>query len=220
MREKLIRLQAKKSTGRRSASEPVTCRPVLLFCVLTILLTACQLRPSVTLALLGDINLGRGVRPSANSFGFVTPYLRTADLALANLESPLTTYPPEKLASDKYNLCTLSAPPQHLADWGLDLLSLANNHRFDCGESSPSGTALLLEQVGLTPLGLTSEPILRQINGLTLAFFAFDDVLAPLDIESAAEAIARARSGGTLVIVSIHWGMEYQVAPSERQGGG
>src|ERR1043165_4295457 len=46
--------------------------------------------PSVTLALLGDVMLGRGVHPSSETFAYLKPYLISADLALANLESPLT----------------------------------------------------------------------------------------------------------------------------------
>jgi len=55
------------------------------------------------------------------------------------------------------------------------------------------------------------------VNGLPLTFLAFDDVSAPLDAGAAVDAIRSARQAGSLVIVSIHWGMEYQGGPSERQ---
>jgi len=192
-------------------------RLAVILCLLSLTLSACRPRRSVTLALLGDINLGRGGTPIADSFGFLTPYLSAADLALANLESPFCPSGDACVAGDGYNLCAPADRAAFLADWGLDLLSLANNHRFDCGEDGPLGTASLLENAGLTPVGLTAEPVFRQVNGLTLAFFAFDDILAPLDADAAAQSIRLAREEGALVIVSIHWGAEYQAAPTKRQ---
>jgi poly-gamma-glutamate capsule biosynthesis protein CapA/YwtB (metallophosphatase superfamily) len=50
-----------------------------------------------------------------------------------------------------------------------------------------------------------------------LGFLAFDDILAPHEISTATQAIQSARAEGKLVIVSIHWGAEYQQGPNERQ---
>lgn len=158
--------------------------------------------------------LGRGVTPGDSSLAYLAPYLRSSDLALANLESPLTTAPPIISA---YNLC---APPERvrfLAKSGLDLFSLANNHALDCGPQGLAETESTLVAAGLTPLGTQPLPIYRTINGLKLAFLAFDDVSAPLDVETATQVIQKAYDNGALVIVSIHWGMEYQGGASERQ---
>jgi hypothetical protein len=58
---------------------------------------------SVTLALLGDVMLGRDIHPGAETFAYLEPFLTSADLALANLESPLTTSPVE--TESPYALC-------------------------------------------------------------------------------------------------------------------
>ncbi len=158
--------------------------------------------------------LGRGVTPGDSSLAYLAPYLQSADLALANLESPLTTAPPIISA---YNLC---APPERvrfLAKSGLDLFSLANNHALDCGPQGLAETESTLVTFGLTPLGPQSVPVYRTINGIQLAFLAFEDVSAPLDVETATQVIQKAYDNGALVIVSIHWGMEYQGGASERQ---
>lgn len=158
--------------------------------------------------------LARGVTPGDSSLAYLEPYLRSADLALANLESPLTTAPP--LASG-YNLC---APPERvrfLAKSGLDLFSLANNHALDCGLQGLAETESTLVTFGLTPHGPQSVPVYRTINGIQLAFLAFDDVSALLDVETATQVIQKEYDTGALVIVSIHWGMEYQGGASERQ---
>ncbi|MEW6094277.1 MAG: CapA family protein [Chloroflexota bacterium] len=178
----------------------------------------------MTLALLGDINLGRGVHPSADSFAYLTSHLSAADLALANLESPLG----QDVAADTtgYNLCAPADRAAFLADWNLDLLSLANNHQNDCALSGGGNevsaavegrlaTQSILAAYGLTGLG--PEPPKLEINGLTLAFFAFDDISIPLDAVAAAQAIRFAHEEGALVVVSVHWGVEYQAAPTDWQ---
>ncbi len=156
--------------------------------------------------------LGRGVTPSADSLAYLTPDLSATDLALANLESPLTTAPSQ---TSGYSLC---APPERarlLVEAGLDLLSVANNHSLDCGPGGLAETESTLRAAGLTPLD--PQPVYLMINGLKLAFLAFEDVSAPLDVEAATQVIHEAHDSGALAIVSIHWGLEYQGGASGRQ---
>jgi poly-gamma-glutamate synthesis protein (capsule biosynthesis protein) len=61
------------------------------------------------------------------------------------------------------------------------------------------------------------EPVYREVNGLHLAFLAFEDISSPLDEDAAEQAIHSSRLTGALVVVSIHWGMEYQGGASNRQ---
>jgi poly-gamma-glutamate synthesis protein (capsule biosynthesis protein) len=183
---------------------------------LALLFTSCQSTyPAVTIALLGDLMIGRGTDPKPNSLAILTPYLSSSDLVLANLESPLTSDPP--VQSSAYNLCTSSSRANLLASWGFDLLSIANNHQYDCGPEGPSATRSALESVGITPIGSGMDPVRRVVNGLPLAFLAFDDVSSTLDVNSAIQEIHSERARGALVIVSVHWGMEYQGGVSDRQ---
>ena len=193
-------------------SQPATFRLVFF---LLIFLTACQPRQTVTLALLGDLMLGRGVDPKPASLAFLTPDLTAADLALANLESPLTSSLPA--VDSAYNLCAPSVRAELLPAWGLDMLSLANNHSLDCGSHGPADTAAALTAAGVMPIGSGPEPVYRDVNGLQLAFLAFDDVSSPVDAQAAVQAIRSVRASGVLVVVSIHWGAEYQGGASERQ---
>jgi poly-gamma-glutamate synthesis protein (capsule biosynthesis protein) len=189
----------------------------LLFALLLceILGTCASQAPTVRLALLGDIMIGRGVNPTSASLSYLEPDISSADLALANLESPLApTSPP---FGSGYNLCAPSARAALLAEWKLGLLSLANNHQLDCGEGGAAMTRSALAAVGITPIGPGMEPVFRKVHGLQLAFLAFDDVSSPLDIRSAAQAVRSARQTGAVVIVALHWGAEYQGGASERQ---
>ena len=183
---------------------------------LALLFTSCQSTyPAVTIALLGDLMIGRGMDPKPDSLAILTPYLSSSDLVLANLESPLTSEPP--VQSSAYNLCTSSSRANLLASWGFDLLSIANNHQYDCGPEGPSATRSALESVGITPIGSGMDPVRRVVNGLLLAFLAFDDVSLTLDVNSAIQEIRSERATGALVIVSVHWGMEYQGGVSDHQ---
>jgi len=196
-------------------------RPSFLFYLLLTILTAiflaaCQpARKTITLALLGDINLGRNVNPSAQSFDYLAPDLEAADLGLANLESPLSQRIPA--STSNYNLCAPAERADLLSEWGLDLLTLANNHSSDCGSDEAADTISALEKARITPIGPGVETVYRQVNGLRLAFLALDDVSSAVDVEAAKQAIRSAHEDGALVIVSIHWGMEYQEGASDRQ---
>ncbi|HMB24764.1 MAG TPA: CapA family protein [Anaerolineales bacterium] len=180
-----------------------------LLAFLLLILSGCQARPapSVTLALLGDVMLGRDVHPTPETFAYLQPSLTSADLALANLESPLTGEPVE--TGSAYALCAPPANVKYLADAGFDLLSLANNHRLDCGTKGLRETQTTLTNAGLGFIGPELEPVYRSVNGIQLAFLAFD-ATDRFDLEAAAKAVQSAQETGAIIVVSIHWGAEYQ----------
>jgi poly-gamma-glutamate synthesis protein (capsule biosynthesis protein) len=181
-------------------------------------LSACSPQSGkVTLALLGDINLGRGVSPTSASLAYLTPELRHTDLALANLESPLGEDDGTAAATGGYDLCAPASRAPLLADWGLDLLSLANNHALDCAPDSLAQTRTALESAGLATLLPNSAPVYRIVRGLRLAFLAFDDVSAPMNTQAAVGLIRAARGTGAVVTVAVHWGNEYQGGADDRQ---
>ncbi|MGZ6346048.1 MAG: CapA family protein [Anaerolineales bacterium] len=188
----------------------------LACCLIILFISGCQPKsPTITLALLGDLMLGRVVNPQPNSLAYLKPDLANADLVLANLESPLAQILPVTIST--YNLCALSERAEVLSDWGIDMVSVANNHNHDCGPNVAGETRAILENVGITSIGSRLEPVFRNINGLRLAFLAFDDISSELDSDAAAQAIQTARSTGAVVVVSMHWGAEYQSGVTDRQ---
>ncbi len=168
--------------------------------------------PTVTLALLGDVMLGRAVHPTSETFAYLEPHLTSADLALANLESPLTNSPVQ--TESPYALCASPDNVKYLVDAGFDLLAVANNHNLDCGVKGLSDTQSTLTENGLGFIG--SEPVYRSVKGIRLVFLAFD-ATARFDIETAIRAVRSARETGAVVIVSMHWGAEYQAGVSAGQ---
>jgi len=116
-------------------------------------------------------------------------------------------------------------------------LSLANNHTLDAGESGLANTRAELEAAGITALGAGFDPssasqfAIRQIKGVTIAFLAFNRVSLPAlatgnpspdiqidqTVETIKEGIRLARAQADIVIVSLHWGEEYQLQPNPGQ---
>jgi poly-gamma-glutamate synthesis protein (capsule biosynthesis protein) len=178
----------------------------------------------VTLALAGDVMLGRGVAGDLggrweSALAGVRPVLSRADVAFANLESPLTS---DGLPAGVHDL---RAPPQAveaLRAAGVDVVSLTNNHALDAGVEGLNETAGILRRAGIGAVvrqGLvsSSEPVSSQREPAEMGLVAFDDSQVPLDVAAAARAVFEQAEGARPVIVSIHWGGEYQAEPSARQ---
>jgi len=204
----------------------ITLAGVCMWAVSGSIIAAQHASQKVTLALLGDISLARGVHANPDAFSALAVQLSSADLALANLESPLDpqwTPSEQDPSTPAYNLCAPAERAELLKGWGLDLLSLANNHAFDCSPDGLTQTVAALGSQNLIGIrspsidGAMSSPYYRNVNGLSLAFLAFDDVTQPIDIEAAAAEVQTAKNQGALVVVSVHWGAEYQAGASPRQ---
>lgn len=110
---------------------------------------------SLTLVLAGDIMLGRGVKRITDTAGLFYPFaptyhlLKSADLAIGNLESPLTTAEYLTPSPWKFRGDT-SAAARELCRAGFGLLALANNHAPDCGEDGFLETRLSLDRAGIS----------------------------------------------------------------------
>ncbi|HEY8487586.1 MAG TPA: CapA family protein [Thermaerobacter sp.] len=197
-----------------------------------------------SLASVGDVLIHKtllaAARQSDGTYDFrpalahVAPALRAADLAVANLEQPVsgadlggyTGYP-------RFN-----APPElleALRDAGFDVLTNANNHSLDRGRRGVERTFANLERFGFIHAGTARNEDERnriavaEAGGIRVAFLAYTygtngiPLPAPylvnlIDPKRIAADIARARaSGADLVSVSLHFGTEYEPEPSRDQ---
>jgi hypothetical protein len=183
----------------------------------------------VSVFLVGDIMLGRGVAPivagdPSGVFGDVRWMLRGADLVMGNLESPLTLRPhqssnPHALEADPRNADLLAAA-------GFDVMTLANNHAGDAGPESVLDTIDAIESAGMRTVGAgrdleaARKPLWIAVGGVRVAVLAFDATgaglvagpgpgIVPWDVDEAKKAVERAASRADLVIVSLHGGVEY-----------
>jgi poly-gamma-glutamate synthesis protein (capsule biosynthesis protein) len=197
----------------------------------------------------GDAMLGRLVRDAIARcgtgwpLGAIAPLLRNADLAIVNLECALTDNDERWRGASK--AFYFGAPPQaveSLADAGIKLVSLANNHTLDFEVRGLRDTLQLLDAHGIAHAGAgLDEAAARQVavvdcKGLRLGMAAFCDHqsdfaagpqqpgIAWLDLEdepSALDAFARAleplrRAKVDWPILSLHWGPNLVWRPSAR----
>ena len=195
----------------------------LILCIFCCLLSSSSYNPSVTLLFLGDVMLGRSIaedhQPNHSwkaALQWLDPYVQKADLVLINLESPLTL-PSKRINQSKIDL---RAPREALNTFRKDkniLISIANNHIKDEGVSGALFTEKSIIEAGFFPIGLSHQPLLMSYNGMRMAFFAWDDVLKPIDIPAATNQIRQVSSKGYWVFVSVHWGSEYSLGVTPRQ---
>jgi len=194
---------------------------------------------AVQVVAVGDVMLGRGVAGVADPLSDVTPWLRSADLALGNLECVIAEGGTPR--PGPYRLRAPSSATAVLRGAGFDIIGLANNHALDYGPEGLAETVARMHEAGIAAVGagsdstIAAQPVIREAGGLRLAFLAFNTVADPddrpgasgwtramWDEAKAASAIAavRAEAEGQVplaVIVSIHWGYEYELRPDPAQ---
>lgn len=162
-------------------------------------------------------------------FAAVRPLLRAPDITFANLEATLA-HSGERAKPG----IALRAHPNAvfaLADAGIDVVSMANNHAEDFGPEALCETRARLERAGVAVAGARrseerrgAEAVLER-HGLRTAFLAYnvfypfelrvsDD---PLSLAVVADEVREVRQNADFVVVSFHWGVEYQRDPTERQ---
>lgn len=113
--------------------------------------------PTWTLVLTGDAMLN-GIPASRRPFSSIASVLRSADATLVNLEIPLTNQgqrtprktPAELARRSQFILRADPAHAPHLAEVGVDLVSLGNNHAMDYG---PQGLRQMLRLLGKHKIG-------------------------------------------------------------------
>ena len=168
-------------------------------------------------------------------FDDVRPILSAADLAICHVESPVSSTDTDLSGYPVFN--APRALVEAAIDAGYDGCSTASNHAFDRRGDGVRSTIEVFEQLGIPQAGMARdaahdlEPVLYQVNGMVLAHISATyslngfvmpddeqflvDLIEPDDIIFEA-ALAKA-AGAEFVIVSLHWGNEYQETPSAAQ---
>lgn len=171
-------------------------------------------------ALVGDILMGTDfdevkLPPDTGRLLFADcdSLLRSADLALANLEGPIASVgETKKKGSNSY---AFQQPPYlapRLAEAGFDFLALCNNHAMDMGEAGCAQTRHILDSLGIAYSGLLdTPPVVLLHDSLRIGICAFGQTSAtPLHMDSAlvAETVSELRMQCDILIVSFHGGAE------------
>lgn len=199
---------------------------------------------SVEIAMVGDVmmhgmQLKAAARPDGSYsldgvFDGVAPFLRSADLAIANLETVIGGSDLIYSGYPRFN--SPAALLDALADAGVDILQLANNHTLDRGEDGLLRTLDAVDARGFLRAGTfrSLEERLRPWvrvdlpGGPSVAFLAATYgtngiplpegkpwMVSLLDDGWLEAEVAAAAADADLVIVGVHWGPEYQHKPEE-----
>ena len=178
----------------------------------------------INIALVGDVMLGTNFPENvlADDDGVsllqaVAPVLRDADITFGNLEGVLLDEDegePEKSCRLPEN-CYLFRTPSHyvnyLSDAGFDVMSLANNHVRDFGESGLRASMTTLASAGIRHSGQHGDIASWEVKGRQVALIAFAPFIGShdmLDEDKARELVAQLSQTHDIVIVSVHAGAE------------
>jgi poly-gamma-glutamate capsule biosynthesis protein CapA/YwtB (metallophosphatase superfamily) len=168
--------------------------------------------PRVTVAFVGDIAL-LGPAPSS-LFAGVRGTLRSATVAIGNLEGTLSSGGRSKCGSSSAGCFAFQSPPQSAAllrGAGFDDLNVANNHAFDYGASGQRQTLRSLAHYRLHWSGRPGQITVLRAHGLRVAILGFAPypwAQSLLDIPAAQKLVQRAAARADLVVAVLHAGAE------------
>ncbi len=197
-----------------------------------------------TLFAAGDLLLSEEPGYWINLYGPAHPfeplqgYFQEADLRFANLECAISNKG-LPLANKPYTFRASQDKVEAIQSF--DILSVANNHTLDFGEEAFLETLTLLKDNSIVPIGGGANleealtPATFTINGLTIGFLAYTDVngvpfiyhqywqaldnkpgtltLKDLDLQY----IEKIKKEVDILVVSLHWGLEYAEYPTKNQ---
>lgn len=156
---------------------------------------------------------------STSPWQALDPYVVADPSALfaVNLESPFGKFPAGLDSTDaSMNLCADASEVELLIKGEIDLVTTGNNHGEDCSNSDAGDQKQLLQTAGIevVPIG---EVVIKRVGKQSVAFLAYDDYSGDGDLAGLLDGIRSAQESSDLVVVSIHWGSEYQAGPTSEQ---
>jgi len=195
----------------------------------------------ITLAFAGDVHFtGRTaalLKDPATAFGPISTVLRSADLTMLNLETAVTSrgVPQPKT----YHFRTTPAAFTALRDAGVDLVTMANNHVLDYGQTGLADTLAAAKAARFPVVGIGANaaaawaPYVTTIKGTPIAIIGVSQVAElasswvatgsrpgeanAISLHRTLAAVRAARKLARIVIVFMHWGTEGESCPDPNQ---
>lgn len=203
--------------------------------------------PPVRLLFLGDMMFDRGVRVQIKKYGSDAVYASTtralsmdADLTIANLEGPITTYTSKTIDKNgkgipgfTFTFPTSTAP--EIKASGIDIVSLANNHTENFGADGLKQTVKWLSSAGLHFFGNPTNTNISTPNPsmplekivcieekswcmAIIGYHEFTTIDGSVITQKIRELNgARTEKSIDAIVVMPHWGVEYQSIPTSKQ---
>ncbi len=183
---------------------------------------------SVKILFVGDMMLDRNVRKVIDRRGFdaffdgVKDLVKESDISVANLEGPFTKYP-SKTMDPTSKLLQFTFDPSlatALSDFGFDVLGLANNHTLNFGNEGLESTRRYIGDAGMLYYGDPSNAneistvIVK--NGIRIGIVGFHE-FSYMNFDKVFAEIEKLKPQVDFLVVTPHWGVEYQSLPTEKQ---
>lgn len=188
---------------------------------------------------VGDIMLSRGVGRKIQKEGFdypfnhISPLLQSADLAMGNLESLISSRGTAAAGKEITFRAALEVV-YGLKNAGIDVLSLANNHAVDYGPEALLESMDILAHNGIAYIGAGANaaaarrPANFTLKGINISFLAYSSRfhmvqearpdqpgIAVTQGDTIVQDIKEAKKWADIVIISFHWGWEYSDHPDQ-----
>lgn len=201
---------------------------------------------NIKMAVIGDIMCHNSQYKDAydqktNTYDFsyvfedIKEYISSADIAIGNLE---TTFAGKERGYSNYP--RFNTPEQlatNLKDFGIDVVSTANNHCMDTNYTGLVSTLKYLDEAGISHTGTNeteeqqNQILVKDVNGVKIAFLSFtygtNGITIPVDKSFAVNLIDEdlilrqiklaKEQNPDLICVSMHWGIEYQLKQNQEQ---
>jgi poly-gamma-glutamate capsule biosynthesis protein CapA/YwtB (metallophosphatase superfamily) len=198
-------------------------------------------RSDITLAFAGDVHFtGRTaalLADPATAFGPIASVLRSADFTVLNLETAVTSRGTPQPKT--YHFRTTPVAFTALRDAGVSLVTLANNHVLDYGQTGLADTlaAARAARFPYVGIGVNAEaawaPYVTTVNGTSIAVIGVSQVAElasswvatgtrpgeanAIDLAHTLAAVRAAKRLAKVVIVFMHWGTEGESCPDANQ---
>ncbi len=168
-------------------------------------------------------------------FSDIKEYISSADIAIGNLE---TTFAGKERGYSNYpRFNTPEQLAKNLKDFGIDVVSTANNHCMDTNYTGLVSTLKYLDEAGIAHTGTNetaenqNEILIKDIKGIKIAFLSFtygtNGIPIPSDKKFAVNLIDEdlilkqiklaKEQNSDLICASMHWGIEYQLKQNKEQ---
>ena len=166
-------------------------------------------------------------------FGDILSLIKESDFSVVNLEAPIVLDKPTPIRKSGPNLYASLAAMEVVKDAGFDMLTLANNHFRDQGQSGVCNTISSADSIGLNYVGggknleearkisyqRIKDKIFAFINVCEQEYSIAEDEYGgsnPYDLINIHKDIVEAKKRADYLILIIHGGIEHYQLPSPR----
>ena len=174
-----------------------------------------------------------------NQFDLIADQLANADYTMANMEGTVGKYRTSSYSGyPQFNAPDVCLAP--LKDYGIDFLTLANNHMLDRWSGGVTNTVDNVEKYGFDHVGAyrtkaeKDAPVIYEVGGIKFGFVAYTHSTNTMERRGTDESavalvpyiskadfkadVQKLRQAGAEVVIAFpHWGKEYVRTPDDSQ---